>query len=371
MSCDKMTWTARERIQLQPQRALYSTSLPNSHYNKSFSSIYHKLRITDQQSNYIPTSLYQSHARPCFFLFGGDRTSNSLFRYSARSPSRDRYTDDRYGDDIRDSNDFDDDLYFDDYEPDRHKSTYDPWDYNRDRSFSNRSDYKPGRRRGACEPYDDRPGRSSPVPSYGRSRGEYFEQAYPGESDAGHHRPRYREDSHGRHHDEGSGDHYRIEERGPSSRSRYGEDSHRRHWNERPGFGRIEELRSSNLRHKTEARALLQEVTSLVGPLLQRRGWTVALVKEFLPGKGQEGHQGQHMIDPQGMRSMELCLRLREHFDSSRFKRVEDICDALLHELAHLIELTHGSKHNAVWDQLRNEYERMHPRERRLPKKSC
>lgn len=52
-----------------------------------------------------------------------------------------------------------------------------------------------------------------------------------------------------------------------------------------------------------------------------------------------------------------ICLRLRHARDQRQFLPFEQIIDTMLHELCHIVYGPHDANFNALWDQLRSEYE--------------
>lgn len=334
--------------------------LPNSHCNKSSSS--------DISCGYTSTAYHQGNLNTPTMptiadliglppaLYGYDEQDRSS-RHGGRSTRataalRDRYADsDRHG-----SGDgyggrglfdkFKDERHFDDDELRPRMRTRDPY---------------------------------NGLPYQRRSREEYVQEACPGE--------RHGEDSHRGHRDNRSASgHYVAELREPITGSGRRENSHRGHRgatsaggyhsmeeyepmsrSQPPGtspssrnspFGRIQELRLPSLQRKSEARALLQEATSLCAPIAQRRGWCVPVVKEFLPR--DKRLQGLHpLVDG---RSVEVELRVRRQYDPQKLVENTALIDTLLHELVHLEVPDHGSGFDRLWDALRIEFESLYPR---------
>ncbi|KAJ3577554.1 hypothetical protein NPX13_g3018 [Xylaria arbuscula] len=84
----------------------------------------------------------------------------------------------------------------------------------------------------------------------------------------------------------------------------------------------------------------------MVKPLMRARGWKVGELTEFV----QPGLLGLNIN-----RGQKICLRLRQHHDSSLFLPIEQAADTMLHELVHNVHGPHDAKFNALWDQLRDE----------------
>lgn len=63
------------------------------------------------------------------------------------------------------------------------------------------------------------------------------------------------------------------------------------------------------------------------------------------------------MLGINSNRGQKVCLRLRYPGDKYQFLPMEQVVDTMLHELCHNIIGPHNEEFNALWDQLRKEYE--------------
>ncbi|KAK3902891.1 WLM domain-containing protein [Staphylotrichum tortipilum] len=101
-----------------------------------------------------------------------------------------------------------------------------------------------------------------------------------------------------------------------------------------------------------EALHLLKRVASMVRPLMRARGWTVRSLSEMHPEQA-------NLLGLNVNRGEQILLRLREPYDRTAFLPFEKVVDTMLHELAHIVHGPHDAKFHALWDQLRDELERL------------
>ena len=106
------------------------------------------------------------------------------------------------------------------------------------------------------------------------------------------------------------------------------------------------------LDRQDEALHYLKRIASLVKPLMRARRWRVPLLSEMYPDQhnllGLNVGGGQRIL-----------LRLRQPFDRNQFLPFEKMVDTMLHELAHIVHGPHDEKFNALWDELRDELDRL------------
>lgn len=95
---------------------------------------------------------------------------------------------------------------------------------------------------------------------------------------------------------------------------------------------------------------ILRNVISLVAPIMRRRGWKIGTLYEFWP-------RDKYILGLNEHRGEKIYLRLRCHFDESKFLPMEAIVDIMLHELSHIDHEHHNTQFNSLWNELYNEYE--------------
>ncbi|TWU73934.1 hypothetical protein ED733_004429 [Metarhizium rileyi] len=100
--------------------------------------------------------------------------------------------------------------------------------------------------------------------------------------------------------------------------------------------------------HASDALFILKRIASQVKPSMRARGWTVGQLAEFYPSK-------ETLLGRNINRGETIFLRLRSVEDKNQFLPYEDVLDAMLHELAHMVHVSHDQMFQALWDQLRDE----------------
>ncbi|OAA37688.1 zinc ion binding protein [Metarhizium rileyi] len=100
--------------------------------------------------------------------------------------------------------------------------------------------------------------------------------------------------------------------------------------------------------HASDALFILKRIASQVKPSMRARGWTVGQLAEFYPSK-------ETLLGRNINRGETIFLRLRSVEDRNQFLPYEDVLDAMLHELAHMVHVSHDQMFQALWDQLRDE----------------
>ncbi|KUJ24354.1 WLM-domain-containing protein [Mollisia scopiformis] len=106
----------------------------------------------------------------------------------------------------------------------------------------------------------------------------------------------------------------------------------------------------AQLPREKEALHALRKIASLVKPIMRARGWKVGTLAEFYPDQ-------QNLLGINENRGQRICLRLRYPGDKNQFLPLEQVVDTMLHELSHNVIGPHNAEFNALWDQLRKEYE--------------
>ncbi|KAI0383575.1 WLM-domain-containing protein [Hypomontagnella monticulosa] len=114
-------------------------------------------------------------------------------------------------------------------------------------------------------------------------------------------------------------------------------------------------LSYSHLAHfprEKEALHMLKKIASFVKPIMRARKWRVGELVEFFP-------EDMTLLGMNTNRGEQICLRLRHPRDSNRFLQLEEVIDTMLHELAHNVHGPHDEKFHALWNQLRDEHDRL------------
>lgn len=75
---------------------------------------------------------------------------------------------------------------------------------------------------------------------------------------------------------------------------------------------------------------MLRKASSVVKPIMQKHGWRVKVLAEFLPPE-------QNLLGLNINKGYKICIRLRYHHSHDLFLPFEDVVDTLLHELCHNI----------------------------------
>ncbi|KAK4545862.1 hypothetical protein LTR36_002426 [Oleoguttula mirabilis] len=128
------------------------------------------------------------------------------------------------------------------------------------------------------------------------------------------------------------------------------------------------ELRTPYLQKRTEALALLHHIASLVAPIMRAHNWRIPLLEELALDTSRLLGYHEFAYD----RSVKICIRLRSQRNpSTAFGELEDIVDALLHELAHFDEKQHDDAFRELWHELRDDYEALYPRAKKLPRSTA
>ena len=107
-----------------------------------------------------------------------------------------------------------------------------------------------------------------------------------------------------------------------------------------------------HLPRAAEALQSLRKIASLVKPIMRNKGWRVGTLTEFYP----EQHNLLGLNKDHGR---EICLRLRYAGDQTQFLPLENVVDTMLHELSHNLIGPHNEQFHALWNDLRDEYERL------------
>ncbi|KEQ69242.1 zinc metallopeptidase [Aureobasidium namibiae CBS 147.97] len=115
-------------------------------------------------------------------------------------------------------------------------------------------------------------------------------------------------------------------------------------------FGSYEHL--ADCPQPEEALLRLRKIASLVKPLMRKRSWKVRVLSEFLP-------DDQRLLGLNINKTFKICVRLRYTHEPSTFLPIEQCVDTLLHELSHIVFSDHDSNFHSLWDELRDDHERL------------
>ena len=99
-----------------------------------------------------------------------------------------------------------------------------------------------------------------------------------------------------------------------------------------------------------EALHALQNIASIVKPIMRQRNWVVGTLCEFYP-------EENNLLGLNINRGQKICLRLRHAGDGNQFLPLEQVVDTMLHELSHIVHGPHNADFQALWDQLRDEHQ--------------
>ncbi|CAG8768124.1 8615_t:CDS:2 [Cetraspora pellucida] len=105
-------------------------------------------------------------------------------------------------------------------------------------------------------------------------------------------------------------------------------------------------------RNHAEALELLKKLASHVKPIMQKHNWKVGVLEEFFP-------QDQRLLGININRGEKICIRLRPHYDESRFIDFNDLIGTLLHELTHNKYGPHDAAFYKQLDELHDEYDEL------------
>ncbi|KAI9669427.1 MAG: hypothetical protein M1831_000463 [Alyxoria varia] len=94
----------------------------------------------------------------------------------------------------------------------------------------------------------------------------------------------------------------------------------------------------------------LQQVVSLVKPIMRKRGWRVGTLTEFFP-------DAPNLLGLNINRGQKICVRLRYAGDKTQFLPLESVVDTMLHELSHNVVGPHNAEFDKLWNELRDEYD--------------
>lgn len=75
---------------------------------------------------------------------------------------------------------------------------------------------------------------------------------------------------------------------------------------------------------------MLRKASAMVKPIMQKHGWRVKVLAEFLPPE-------QNLLGLNINKGYKICIRLRYHHSHDLFLPFEEVVDTLLHELCHNI----------------------------------
>ena len=115
-------------------------------------------------------------------------------------------------------------------------------------------------------------------------------------------------------------------------------------------FGSYEHL--ADCPQPEEALLRLRKIASLVKPLMRKRSWKVRVLSEFLP-------DDQRLLGLNINKTFKVCVRLRYTHEPGTFLPIEQCVDTLLHELSHIVFSDHDSNFHSLWDELRDDHERL------------
>ncbi|KAJ6166556.1 hypothetical protein N7470_002003 [Penicillium chermesinum] len=111
----------------------------------------------------------------------------------------------------------------------------------------------------------------------------------------------------------------------------------------------IREYRHDKSRpRQAEALKILQQIASMVKPIMRQRNWKIRALCEFYPRNANL----LGMNDSRGY----IYLRLRYARDPEQFLPFEEIADTMLHELCHIPIKPHNKAFHNLWNQLRDEH---------------
>ncbi|CAH1756640.1 4016_t:CDS:2 [Entrophospora sp. SA101] len=85
---------------------------------------------------------------------------------------------------------------------------------------------------------------------------------------------------------------------------------------------------------------------------MKKRNWRVTILQEFYPND-------QRLLGLNIDRGKKICIRLRPHYDQTRFFDFNDLIGTMLHELSHIECAPHDAKFYKLLDLLHDEYDEL------------
>ncbi|CAB4486477.1 unnamed protein product [Rhizophagus irregularis] len=117
------------------------------------------------------------------------------------------------------------------------------------------------------------------------------------------------------------------------------------------GEDRIRNFRSlTQFSNHEEALNLLKKLASHVIPIMNNRNWRVGSLEEFLPDQA-------NLLGINVNHGQKICIRLRPHYNQSRFYDFDHLIETMLHELTHIKFGPHDSSFYNLLDELNDEYD--------------
>ncbi|CAG8780304.1 21116_t:CDS:2 [Gigaspora margarita] len=101
-----------------------------------------------------------------------------------------------------------------------------------------------------------------------------------------------------------------------------------------------------------EALELLKKLASHVKPIMQKHNWKVGALEEFFP-------EDKRLLGVNINKGQKICIRLRPHYDESRFLDFNDLIGTTLHELTHNQCGPHDAAFYKLLDELHDEYDEL------------
>ncbi|KAI7903696.1 WLM domain-containing protein [Cokeromyces recurvatus] len=99
-----------------------------------------------------------------------------------------------------------------------------------------------------------------------------------------------------------------------------------------------------------EALQLLKRLASQIKPILSKHQWKITNLCEFFP-------RNPNLLGTNVNRGWKINLRLRSHYDDSKFLEYEDLLGTLLHEITHIVIGPHDARFYKLLDELKQETE--------------
>ncbi|KAJ3193409.1 hypothetical protein HK101_004885 [Irineochytrium annulatum] len=122
--------------------------------------------------------------------------------------------------------------------------------------------------------------------------------------------------------------------------------------NSHPGSHCISLYKTCGFSQDDEALATLKRISSMVKPIMQKRSWTLPLLREFFP-------DNPNLLGLNVNRGQEIRVRLRPHYDQDKFMDFESVLGTMLHELSHNIRGPHDAQFYKILDELTKELENL------------
>jgi hypothetical protein len=114
--------------------------------------------------------------------------------------------------------------------------------------------------------------------------------------------------------------------------------------------GHFAQISSLGLANDGEALQLLHSAAEVAKPVMQKRGWKVGHLVEFVP-------RSDRLLGVNVNRGQQIKIRLRDKRDSRVFFAFESVMDTLLHELVHNTFGRHDKAFYGLLDEVRSEAE--------------